>query len=38
MAMNTKEADCGVVEWVKQGILRWYGHVMRMSGNDFVNV
>ncbi len=27
--------DCGVVEWVKQSTLRWYGHVMRMNKCDF---
>ena len=23
--------ECGVVEWVKRGTLRWYGHVQRME-------
>ncbi len=27
--------ECGVVEWVKQSTLRWYGHVMRMNECDF---
>ncbi len=27
--------DYGVVEWVKQSTLRWYGHMMRMNECDF---
>lgn len=30
----TARLDYGVVEWVKCGALRWFGHVMRMSDND----
>ncbi len=27
--------DFGVVDWVQRSMLRWYGHVMRMSECDF---
>ena len=25
-----------MVEWVKQGALRWFGHMVRMNENEFV--
>ncbi len=28
MSEATVGMDCGVVEWVKQSTLRWYGHVI----------
>ncbi len=28
MSETAVEMDCGLVEWVKQSTLRWYGHVM----------
>ncbi len=27
---------CGVVEWVKRSILRWFGHIERMGNEEFV--
>ncbi len=27
---------CGVVEWVKQSTLRWFGHIERMGNEEFV--
>ncbi len=27
---------CGVVEWVKRSILRWFGHIERIGNEDFV--
>jgi len=36
MGTTTKGIDCGVVEWVKRGTLRWFGHVVRMNENEFV--
>ncbi len=27
---------CGVVEWVKRSILRWFGHIERMGNDEFV--
>ncbi len=27
---------CGVVEWVKRSILRWFGHTERMGNDEFV--
>ncbi len=27
--------DCGVIDWVKQSTLRWYGNVMRMNECSF---
>ncbi len=35
MSKSAVGMDCGVVEWVKQSTLRWYGHVMRMNECDF---
>lgn len=29
---------CGVVEWVKCGTLRYFGHVTRMNGDDSVSI
>ncbi len=29
---------CGVVEWVKRSILRWFGHIERMGNEEFVKV
>ncbi len=29
---------CGVVEWVKRSILRWFGHIKRMENEEFVKV
>ncbi len=37
MAVTANGVECGVVEWVKRGALRWLGHVMRMGENEFVN-
>lgn len=31
-----KGVDCGVVGWMEQGTLRWFGCVIKMSGGDFV--
>ncbi len=28
----TVQVDCGVVEWVKGGVLRWFGHVDENGG------
>ncbi len=25
---------CGVVEWVKRGTLRWFGHIERMENEE----
>lgn len=27
--------ECGVVEWIKQNSLRWFGHIRKQNG-DFV--
>ncbi len=27
---------CGVAEWVKRSILRWFGHIERMGNEEFV--
>ncbi len=35
MSESAVGMDCGVVEWVKQSALIWYGHVMRMNECDF---
>ncbi len=35
MSESAVRLDCGVVEWVKQSTLRWYGHVMRTNECDF---
>ena len=35
MSSTVEGVDCGVVEWVKRGTLRWYGHVMRMNEDCF---
>lgn len=29
-------ADCGVVEWVKHYVLKWFGHVMRINEDDIM--
>lgn len=36
--MNTaaRGADCGVVQWVKRGTLRGFGHMMRMTDSYFI--
>ncbi len=26
---------CGLVEWVKRSILRWFGHIERMENEEF---
>lgn len=31
-----KGVDHGVTEWVKQGTLKWSGHVTRMNEDDFL--
>jgi len=36
MGATAKGVDCGVVEWVKCGTLRWFGHMVRMNENEFV--
>lgn len=36
MDVTAKGGDCSVVEWVKCGILRWFGHVIRKNEDDFV--
>ncbi len=36
MGVTVKGVECGVVEWVKCGALRRFGHVMRMEENAFV--
>ncbi len=28
--------NCGVVEWVKRSLLRWFGHIERMGSEEFV--
>ncbi len=28
--------ECGVVEWVKKSILRWFGHIDRMGNEEFL--
>lgn len=28
MGVTPMRVDCGVIEWVKHGSLRWSGHVM----------
>ncbi len=30
--------NCGVVEWVKRNILKWFNHVERMGSDEFVKV
>ncbi len=30
--------ECGVVEWVKRSILRWFGHIERMGNEEFLKV
>ncbi len=27
---------CGMVEWVKRSILRWFGHIERMKNEEFI--
>ncbi len=36
MGMTAEEVDCGVVEWVKCGTLRWFGYVPRVNEYHFV--
>lgn len=35
MGATAREVNCGVIEWVKLGILNWCGCVIRMN-EDFV--
>ncbi len=30
----TNGMNCGVVEWVKINILKWFGHVWRMGSKE----
>lgn len=36
MAVKVKRVVCEVVEWVKHGVLRWFGHVMKMKEKEFL--
>ena len=36
MGTTARGVDCGVVEWVKRGTLRWFEHVERRNENEFV--
>lgn len=31
MSVTAKRVDCEVVEWVKYGILRWFGYMIKMD-------
>ncbi len=33
---HTNGVNCGVVEWVKRNMLRWFGHIERMESQEFV--
>lgn len=32
----TRGVDCRVVEWVKHGTLRWFGHMIKMNDGYYV--
>ncbi len=36
MGSHANGVNCGVVEWVKRIMLRWYGHIERMGSEKFV--
>ncbi len=36
MGACASEVKCGVVEWVKINTLRWFGHIERINGEEFV--
>ena len=36
MGSHTNGVNCGVVEWVKRNVLRWFGHIERMGSEEFV--
>lgn len=36
MDARARGVACGVVEWVKFNTLRWFEHVQRMQGLEFV--
>ncbi len=36
MGSQANRVNCGVVEWVKRNILRWFGHIKRMGSEEFV--
>lgn len=36
MGVTVKGVVCGVMEWVKRGVLRWFEHMMRMEENGFM--
>lgn len=31
MGLSTEGVECGMVQWVKYGTLRLFGHVMRIN-------
>ena len=35
MSSTAEGVDCGVIEWVKHGTVRWYGYVMRINEDCF---
>ncbi len=36
MGRRANGVNCGVVEWVKRNMLRWFGHIERMGSEEFV--
>ncbi len=36
MGSHTNGVNCGVVEWVKRNMLRWFGHMEMMRSEVFV--
>ncbi len=36
MESRANAMNCGVVEWVKRNMLRWFGHKERMGSEEFV--
>lgn len=35
MAESAKRRNCGVLEWIKCNVLRWFGHVEIMQDRKF---
>ncbi len=36
MGSRANGVNCGVVEWVKRNMLRWYGYIEKMGSEEFL--
>ncbi len=36
MRSHVNGVNCGIVEWVKRNMLRWFGHIERMGNEEFL--